>query len=92
MLPFFGAGPAEDPEAWVAGNPLRLVDENPDLDSLLMYGDADGLIDSSFTFDFADALEGAGSEALVEGVEGARHNDMYAPRFVGDLIATWLDG
>jgi acetyl esterase/lipase len=92
MLPFFGVGPAEDPEAWVAGNPLRLVGQNPDLDSLLMYGEADGLIDSSFTFDFADALEGAGSKALVEGVEGARHNDMYAPRFVGDLIATWLDG
>jgi len=92
MLPFFGVGPTEAPETWVAGNPLHLVGQNPDLDSLLMYGDADGLIDSSFTFDFADALEGAGSEALVEEVEGARHNDMYAPRFVGDLIASWLGG
>ena len=92
MIPFFGVGPTEEPETWVAGNPFRLVAENTDLVSLLMYGDADGFIDDSFTFDFAEALDGAGSEALVEVVEGARHNDMYAPRFVGDLIATWLDG
>jgi len=91
MYPFFGVTPTEDPETWRAGNPLNLVDQNPDLASLLMYGDEDGLIDSSFTFDFAEALTGAGSEALVEGVEGARHNDMYSPRFVGDLIAVWLE-
>ncbi|HSO50215.1 MAG TPA: alpha/beta hydrolase, partial [Acidimicrobiia bacterium] len=92
MIPFFGVGPAEDPEAWAAGNPIHLVDQNPALDGLLMYGEEDGLIDPSFTFDFAEALEAEGSEALVEGVEDAHHNDMYAPRFVGDLIATWLDG
>lgn len=91
MFPFFGVTPTEDPEAWRTGNPVNLVDQNPDLESLLMYGDEDGLISSFFTFDFADALEGAGSEALVEGVEGARHNDMYSPRFVGDLIAVWLE-
>ncbi len=91
MYPFFGAGPADDPEAWREGNPLNLVDQNPDLDSLLMYGEEDGFVEPSFAFDFADALTGAGSEALVEGVEGAQHNDMYLPRFVGDLIATWLE-
>ena len=91
MYPFFGAGPADDPEAWTAGNPLNLVGDNPDLDSLLMYGEEDGFVEPSFAFDFADALTGAGSEALVEGVEGAQHNDMYLPRFVGDLIATWLE-
>jgi acetyl esterase/lipase len=91
MYPFFGASPTEDPEAWTAGNPLNLVTENPALESLLMYGDQDGLIAPSFTFDFADALEEAGSEVLVEGVEGAQHNDMYSPSYVGDLIATWLE-
>jgi acetyl esterase/lipase len=92
MYPFFGAGPAEDPEAWVAGNPLNLVDENPDLDTLLMYGSEDGLIAPSFTFDFGEALTDAGSTAVIEEVEGAQHNDMYSPQYVGDLIATWLEG
>ncbi|HEY6628317.1 MAG TPA: alpha/beta hydrolase [Acidimicrobiia bacterium] len=91
MYPFFGAGPADDPEAWREGNPLNLVDLNPDLESLLMYGEEDGFVEPSFAFDFGDALTGAGSEALVEGVEGAQHNDMYLPRIVGDLIATWLE-
>lgn len=90
MYPFFGGTPTEDPETWIAGNPLHLVDQNPDLDSLLMYGENDGLIAPSFTFDFAEALDGAGSDALVEMIEGAQHNDMFSPRFVGDLIATWL--
>ncbi len=26
-----------------------------------------------------------------KGVEGAQHNDMFLPRFVGDLVATWLE-
>jgi len=91
MYPFFGVSPAQDPETWLAGNPLHLVDHNPHLESLLMYGEDDGLIAPSFTFDFADALDGAGSEALVEMVEGAQHNDMFSPGFVGDLIATWLE-
>ena len=56
-----------------------------------MYGEEDGLIDLSFATDFAEALTGAGSEALVEVVEGAQHNDMYYPDIVGDLIVTWLE-
>jgi acetyl esterase/lipase len=90
MYPFFGGSPAADPDAWRAGNPLNLVDQNPDMESLLLYGGDDGFIDSSFAFDFAEALEGASSEALVEEVEGADHMDMFAPSMVGDLVATWL--
>lgn len=91
MLPFFGAGPAEDPDAWVAGNPLLQADNNPGLSSLLMHGEEDVLVDLSFATSFADALTEGGSEALVEVVEGARHNDMHDPDFVGDLIITWLE-
>jgi acetyl esterase/lipase len=91
MYPFFGAGPADDPEIWRAGNPMNLVDENPGLESLLMYGGEDGFVDPSFALDFAEALDAAGSEVLVEEVEGAQHNDMYLPRYVGDLILTWLE-
>lgn len=91
IVPFFGVPPNEDPELWQAGNPLNQVANNPDLSSLIMHGEEDGLIDLSFATDFADALTAAGSEALVEVVEGARHNEMHDPDIVGDLIVAWLE-
>jgi acetyl esterase/lipase len=87
---FFGAGPEQRPEAWAAGNPQLLTDENTDLDSLIMYGELDGIVPDGFAIDFHNALLESGSESLLELVEGARHNDMHDPELVGDLIATWL--
>lgn len=91
MLPFFGVGPTDDPGIWAAGNPLLQGANNPGLSSLLMHGEDDALVDFRFASDFADALTESGSEVLVEVVEGARHNDMHNPDFVGDLIITWLE-
>lgn len=91
ILPFFGVSPSQDPDLWRAGNPMSQVDGNPALSSLIMHGEEDGFVDFSFATDFADALTGAGSEALIEVVEAARHNDMDDPIFVGDLIAIWLE-
>ena len=91
LLPFFGAGPTEIPDVWQAGNPLRQAGNNPGLSSLLLHGEEDVLVDLSFATDFADALTAAGSEALVEIVAGASHNDLQNPDLVGDLIITWLE-
>ena len=91
LLPFFGVGPDEDPEIWAAGNPLLRATNNPGLTTLLMHGENDGLVDLRFASDFAQALSAAGSEVVVEVVEGARHNDMHDPELVGDLIVTWLE-
>jgi acetyl esterase/lipase len=91
MSIFFGGPEDAFPEVWRAGNPQLLTDENPDLDALIMYGELDGLVDSRFAFDFAGALEDSGATALLELVEGARHNDMHDPGLVGDLIVTWLE-
>lgn len=88
---FFGEGPTANPTIWEAGNPQGLTAENPDLDSLIMYGDLDGLVDDRFAADFQSALVEAGSEAVIELIEGARHNDMHDPALVGDLIVAWLD-
>lgn len=90
MLPFFGAGPQAEPEAWAAGNPQLLTDSNTDLVSLIMYGENDVFVDSSFAINFHQALTDSGSESYLELVEGARHNQMRDPDWVGDLIATWL--
>jgi acetyl esterase/lipase len=91
MLPFFGAGPSAEPEAWLAGNPQRLTEKNPALVSLIMYGGSDGIVDSQFATDFQRALTDSGSESLLEEVEGALHNNMKDPDWVGDLIVVWLE-
>ncbi|HXV71746.1 MAG TPA: alpha/beta hydrolase [Acidimicrobiia bacterium] len=91
MQIFFGAGPDEAADIWAAGNPQTLTPANPDLDALIMYGEFDGLVEDRFAFEFFDALESSGATALLELVEGARHNEMHDPDLVGDLIVTWLD-
>jgi acetyl esterase/lipase len=91
MIPFFGAGPTAEPDAWLAGNPQRLTDENTDLVSLIMYGGSDGIVDSRFATDFHLALTDSGSESVLEEVEGALHNNMRDPDWVGDLIVVWLE-
>lgn len=91
VVAFFGAGPDAIPDVWEAGNPQLLTDENTRLESLIMYGDEDGIVADSFAVDFANALQASGSTALLEQVEGARHQQMHDPGVVGDLIATWLE-
>jgi acetyl esterase/lipase len=91
IVPFFGVGPVDDPGAWEAGNPQGLTDEITDLESLIMIGELDGIVDDSFGVDFNGALLDSGSESILEVVEGARHTDLVNPAFVGDLIATWLE-
>lgn len=91
MEVFFGAGPDEAAELWAAGNPQGLTDSNPDLEALIMYGEHDGLVEDGYAFEFFDSLETSGATALLELVEGARHNEMHDPGLVGDLIVTWLD-
>lgn len=88
---FFGGAPDRVPDFWEAGNPMNFVDENPDLEALIMYGDLDRLVVDSFALEFHAALLDAGAGSQLELVEGARHNDMYDPDLVGDLIVTWLE-
>lgn len=90
MNPFFGGSEDAVPDAWLAGNPQLLTDENPDLDTLLLHGDADGIVTIDFSYDFADALSDSGSEVLMEPIEGATHLEVIEPAVVGDLIVTWL--
>lgn len=91
MLPFFGGGPDVEPEAWEAGNPMNLTDQNTSLISLIMYGNNDALVPPVFAIDFHTALTGSGGASDIELVEGADHNDLRNPDWVGDLVVTWLD-
>lgn len=90
MVVFFGSGPSDDPDAWMAGNPQRLADSNPGLTALIVHGELDGIVDISFAVDFHDALTSAGVASSLEVVDGAGHNDLTDPGLVGDLITAWL--
>lgn len=87
---FFGDGPDRLPEEWEAGNPQLHTDDNAGLSSLIMYGERDGIVTDGFALAFHQALLDSGSDALLELVEGARHNEMHDPDLVGDLIVAWL--
>jgi acetyl esterase/lipase len=87
---FFGGGPERVPELWEAGNPQHLAGENPELQTLILHGDLDGLVADVFALEFHEALLGAGVDSVLEVVEGARHNAMHDPALVGDLIVTWM--
>ncbi len=91
MVPFFGGGPNVEPDAWEAGNPMKLVANGVDFASLIMFGDRDALVDPSFALDFHQALVDAGADSTLELVEGARHMDLRDPASVGDLIVVWLE-
>lgn len=88
---FFGVSISDDPGTWLAGNPLELADANPELETLIMYGENDGLVGDRFAIEFHERLLDAGVDSVLELVEGARHNDLHDPDVVGDLIVTWLD-
>jgi acetyl esterase/lipase len=88
---FFGGPPDRLPEEWEAGNPINFPAENSDLDTLIMYGELDGIVVDGFAIDFHNALMDAGVDSLLEQIAGARHNDVHNPTLVGDLIVTWLE-
>ena len=90
-LVFFGEGPEIAPDIWEAGNPLSLTSTADGLSSLIMFGDADGLVPPSFAVDFHNVLVDGGADSTLELVEGARHADMRDPEVVGDLIVVWLE-
>lgn len=90
MIVFFGSGPADDAEAWIAGNPQRLTDANPHLVALIVHGEQDGIVDFSFATDFHDSLVSYGVFSSLEVVSGAAHNDLTDPGIVGELITAWL--
>lgn len=88
---FFGAGPDDDPDSWLAGNPLELAEGNPDLTALIMYGENDGVVADLFALEFHERLLESGVDSLLELVEDARHNELDDPDLVGDLIVAWLE-
>ncbi len=92
LTPMFGVTPEQDPALWAQGNPFSWIGESPDIPTLLLHGDADGLAPIAFSEELAAALETAGRDVTFEVLSGRGHSDANAPRVVGDRIAGFLSG
>lgn len=80
-----------DPAAWAAGNPMVHAHERPELQVLLIHGQADATVPMVFTETFATALEDGGHSLTVLRPEGVDHHSIYSPEIGAPLIAEWLN-
>jgi predicted esterase len=83
--------PEADPALWESGNPVLRAGQRPEVPVLLIHGDADDLVPTSFTTEFAQALEQGGHFVTVEIVTGADHHEIYSAGASGALIADWTE-
>ncbi|HEX6148015.1 MAG TPA: alpha/beta hydrolase, partial [Acidimicrobiia bacterium] len=87
----FGVSPEADPALWESGNPVLRAGLRPEVPVLLIHGDADDLVPTWFTTEFAAALEEGGHPVTVEIVAGADHHEIYSAGASGALIAEWAE-
>ncbi len=92
LTPMFGVPPEQDPDLWAAGNPFSWIGGSPDIPTLLLHGDADGVAPIAFSEELAAALAAVGREVTFDVLSGRGHSDANAPRVVGDRITAFLSG
>lgn len=90
LFPFFGVDQEADPELWASGNPFTLIGLNPDIEVLLIHGEADQLVPPDFSEDFAGELGLAGVSVDLELLPGVDHAGARSASVVGELIVEWL--
>jgi acetyl esterase/lipase len=88
--PLFGTAYGDDPRLWDAGNPVLRAGLRSEVAVLLLHGDADDVVPTSFTTDFARALRQAGHPTSVHILAGVDHRDVYSASTAGDVVADWV--
>ncbi|MGQ0848767.1 MAG: alpha/beta hydrolase fold domain-containing protein [Actinomycetota bacterium] len=89
---YFGTRLEDDPTPWVAGSPYTYLGENPDMEALIVHGEADEFVPVASSELFASALDEAGYRVGLQIVEGASHQDVRRPEVIGELLFDWLGG
>jgi acetyl esterase/lipase len=84
--------PDATPAQWDAANPVLLAANRPDVPVLLLHGDADETVPSSFSADFAAALRLAGHPVTLTVLPGEDHDTIYSAATAAEPIAQWLQG
>jgi len=90
-ISLFGKAPQEAPTAWVDGNPVHQAGNRVDLPVLLLHGEDDSDVSTSFTTGFADALKAGGHDVTVKLVPGADHSGIYQADVAAQPLITWID-
>jgi acetyl esterase/lipase len=86
----FGSPPGEDAAQWAEGNPFTWVESPTPARVYLAHGEDDRLVPPELTRTFAAALEDAGHRVDVDVIDGADHQNLYAPEVIGARLATWI--
>ncbi|HEX3004533.1 MAG TPA: alpha/beta hydrolase fold domain-containing protein [Angustibacter sp.] len=89
-LALFGNPPERDPTGWAAGNPVRRAALRPAVPVLLVHGEDDAVVPTSFTADFAARLKAGGHPVSVDYVPGADHGSVFSSAVAGPIISRWL--
>lgn len=86
----FGVPQADDPALWADGDPFAWADARPDLPVLLVHGESDDVVPTSFTQRLSDALLEGDHEVRTELVPEAGHNDVVRSDVLLPLLTDWL--
>lgn len=84
--------PDATPAQWDAANPVLLAANRPDVPVLLLHGDADETVPSSFSTDFAAALRLGRHPVSLQVLPGEDHDTIYSAGTAAEPIAQWLEG
>lgn len=87
----FGASREQEPTLWTEGNPVTWAQERPEVPFLLVHGDADSVVPTSFSTSFGQVLRGGGHDVVVEILPGVDHGDVLQGDVVGDLLVRWVE-
>jgi len=79
-----------DDATWDAANPVLLADQRPDVPVLLLHGDADEVVPTEFSTDFAAALRGGGHHVTVGILPGVDHGEVYWADVAAAPVVQWL--
>jgi acetyl esterase/lipase len=79
-----------DPRDWTAGNPVALAGQRREVPVLLVHGAADRVVPTSFTEQFAAALDSGGHEVTTQYPAGVDHATVYSAEVAEPIIAEWL--
>ena len=88
--PLFGMAYRDNPQLWDAGNPVLRAGLRSEVAALLLHGDGDDVVPTSFTTEFARALRQAGHPTSMHILAGVDHRSVYSASTAGEVIADWV--
>jgi acetyl esterase/lipase len=75
-----------------AANPVLLAVQRPEVPVLLLHGEDDDVVPTSFSTDFGTALTAAGHPTTVRILPGEDHQSIYSAETAAGPVAEWLEG